>query len=180
MSNNSEPSDNNKENIELNNLYNRYFSNPRNIDQVYNQPANRPYLAGGVIGGFIYDKTNAHMHNIEKTIQQVYYRLPSLSFPAFFDVNHMRSDLQKGRVQEITEIYNAIKMMISDVDKIKSIDTKKRILYYCKTLAKATDGCDISKQISALISIVERKNNINTFNAKEAVMAEKQKECLAK
>ena len=149
----------NKINTELNNLYSRYFANPKDIDKVYNQPRPKPYLAG-IIGGFIYDKNNIVMHNTEQVIQKVYYRLPSLSFPAFFDVNNMQPNLREGRKQEIKEIYDAAKMMLTDIDKIKSIDTKKRILYYFKTLANATKGCKISQDISVLIAMAEQRNNI--------------------
>ena len=150
-------------NIELNNLYNSYFAGPKDIDKVYNQPKSRPYLAG-IIGGFIYDKNNIVMHNTEQIIQKVYYRLPSLAFPAFFDVNNMQPNLREGRKQEIAEIYDAAKMMLTDIDKIKSIDTKKRILYYFKTLVNATRGCKISQDISVLISMAEQRNNIGVSN----------------
>ena len=164
--NNSEPDGNSvniNTNIELNNLYNRYFANPKDIDKVYNQPKSRPYLAG-IIGGFIYDKNNAIMHYTEQVIQKVYYKLPSLSFPAFFDVNNMQPNLREGRRQEIKEIYDAAKMMLTDIDKIKSIDTKKRILYYFKTFVNATKGCKISQDVSMLISMAEQRNNIGVSN----------------
>lgn len=182
MNNSEESNGNNKTNInnDLNNLYNRYFANPKNIDQVYNKPKSRPYLAGGIIGGFIYDKNNAHMHDIEKAIQQVYYRLPSLSFPAFFDVKNLRPDLQKGRAQEIKEIYDAAKMILSDIDSLKNIDTKKRILYYFKTLVNATKGCEISKKISDLVITAEQRNHIIIPNIVNVMVAEKRKEFLTK
>lgn len=172
--NNSE-SDGNNINIELNNLYNRYFANPKDIDKVYNQPRSKPYLAG-IIGGFIYDKNNTTMHNTEQVIQKVYYRLPSLSFPAFFDVNSMQPNLREGRKQEIAEIYDATKMMLSDIDKIKNTDTKKRILYYFKSLVKATKGCEISNAISVLVTNAEQRNNISVPNIVNKVLIEKQKE----
>ena len=165
--NNSESDGNNNNNIELNKLYNLYFANPKDIDKVYNHPRARPYLAG-IIGGFVYDKNNAALHNTEQVIQKVYYRLPSLSFPAFFDVNGMQPNLREGRKQEIAEIYDAVKMMLSDIDKIKSIDTKKRMLYYFKSLINATQGCDISKDVSVLVSMAERRNNIGA--SKDAVV----------
>ena len=171
--NNSESDGNN--NVELNNLYNRYFANPKDIDKVYNQPRSKPYLAG-IIGGFIYGKNNVVMHDREQAIQKVYYRLPSLSFPAFFDINSMRPNLREGRKQEIAEIYDAAKMMLSDIDKIKNTDTKKRILYYFKSLVNATRGCKISQDISVLIAMAEQRNNIVVPNIVNKVLIEKQKE----
>lgn len=182
MNNNKESDGNSitdKRNIELNDLYNRYFPYPENIDSVYNKPQDRPYISG-FIGGFIYDANNVYMHHIEKIIRQIYYRLPSLSFPGFFDVHSIRPDLKEGRKQEIKEIYDAAKMMLSDIDNIKNIDTKKRILYYFKTLAYATRGCEISKNISVLVANAERKNSINTSNIVGQIVNEHIKENLTK
>ena len=175
MNNNISESNNNKRNVDLEELYDRYFANPKEIDKVYNQPEDRPYLAGGIIGGFVFDKTNIPMHNIENIIQKVYYRLPCLSFPGFFDVDSIRPDLKESRKQEINEIYEATAMMLSDIDQIKNIDTKKRVLYYCKTLARATHGCEISNKISVLTTMAEQRNNIIISN-RDKVLAEKRKD----
>lgn len=183
MKNNSEQDGNNipdKTNVELNNLYNHYFMRPENIDAVYDNPEREPFYAG-FIGGFIYDTSNMNMHNIEAVIRKIYYRLPNLTLPAFFDVQQVRPDLIEGRKAEIAEMYSAADMILSDIDKITDVRTKKRILYYFKCVVNATRGCAFSEDISKLIALAIIRNNlaapadnrILTVNNKRAIMVAK-------
>ena len=163
MNNNSEPDNNNtdKTNVELNNLYNHYFMRPEDIEAVYDKPERTPFYSG-VIGGFVYDKSNKNMHNIEAIIRNMYYRLPNLTLPDFFDIKHTRPDLIEDRKQEIAEMYSAADMILSDIDKITDVRTKKRILYYFKCVINATRGCDFSKDISNLTALAIIRNGLAT------------------
>lgn len=182
MKNNSEPDNNNtdKTNVELNNLYNHYFMRPEDIEAVYDKPERTPFYSG-VIGGFVYDKSNKNMHNIEAIIRNMYYRLPNLTLPDFFDIKHTRPDLIEGRKAEIAEMYSVADMILSDVDKITDVRTKKRILYYFKCVVNATRGCAFSEDISKLIALAIIRNNlaapadnrILTVNNKRAIMVAK-------
>ncbi len=169
---NNKESDSNNTNLELNNLYAHYFMRPENINEVYDKPKGRPDYAG-FIGGFMYDAKNTCMYNKEVTIRSIYYSIPNLALSTFFDVQRMRPDLMESRKQEVAEILYASSVILSDVDKLKDVATKKRILYYFKQLAKETKDCEFSKDIAVLVAATAVKNNIATLQDIQIAVANK-------
>ncbi|GEM_PF-5210997 len=183
---------------ELDNLYNCYFSDPENIDEVYSKPDS--HMHAKFVHEMFYNKNNSIMHNKEQVIRSVYCRLPNLTLPAFFDIKdtganalNINSDVIQKRTEDIAEIYSAVRKILLDLDKIHSVKTKKRILYYFRCLAKTTQGCEFATKISRLIASTAVKNQIalpadfqflptnqQFFDSSVGIIAEKRKECLSK
>lgn len=155
---NNTESDSNKINVELNNMYNLYFVYPEDIDAVYQTPDNRLHIK--FTSRFVFDKNDKDMYAKEQTIRNVYYRLPNLRLSEFFNTKKIRPDLLPGRKAEIAEIRGTAKMVLSDIDKVKDIHTKKRMLYYFRCLANATKGCAFSNDIAELVAVAAVRNNL--------------------
>lgn len=156
--NNTESDSNNKINIKLNNMYNLYFVYPEDIDAVYQKPDSRLHIK--FTSRFVFDKDDQDMYTKERNIRNVYYRLPNLRLSEFFNTTKIRPDLLPGRKAEIAEIHSMAKMVLSDIDKVKDIHTKKRMLYYFRCLANATRGCDFSNDIAELVAVAAVRNNL--------------------
>ena len=155
---NNTESDSNRINTELNNMYNLYFVYPEDIDAVYQKPDNKLHIK--FTSRFVFDKNDKDMYAKEQTIRNVYYRLPNLRLSEFFNTKKIRPDLLSGRKAEIAEIRSTAKMVLSDIDKIKDVHTKKRILYYFRCLANATNGCDFSNDIANMVAVAAVRNNL--------------------
>lgn len=161
MTNSESDGNNNKTsnvNVALNDMYNHYFVYPENIDAVCQKPSNQLHIK--FTSRFIFDKNNKDMYAKEETIRSIYYRLPNLRLAEFFNIKIIRPDLVAGRKAEIAEIRNTANMILSDVDKVKDVRTKKRMLYYFRCLANATKGCDFSNDIAILVAKAAVKNNL--------------------
>ena len=158
--NNSESDGNNKNNNtnDLNDIYNLYFVYPENIDAVYQNPDSTLHIK--FTSSFVFDKNNKDMYSKEQTIRTVYYRLPNLRLSEFFNINKIRPDLIPVRKQEIAEIRSTAKMILADIDKVKDVHTKKRMLYYFRCLANATKGCDFSNDIAKMVADAAIKNGL--------------------
>ncbi len=178
MNNNTESDGNNNTNnpTDLDSMYNLYFVYPEDIDAVYQKPDNKLHIK--FTSRFVFDKNDKDMYAKEQTIRSVYYRLPNLRLSEFFNTKNIRPDLLSGRKAEIAEIRGTVKMVLSDIDKVKDVNTKKRMLYYFKCLANATKGCDFSNDIAELVAIAAVRNNL--ASAADADMLNKKKDMATK
>ena len=138
-------------------IYSHYFRYPENIDALYFLPNIK--VGPGFNGRFVTKEDS--LYETEKIIREIVYRVSNLKC-SFFDMTDVRPDLLPGRKEEIEQIYNATNMMLNDVDEIKDIRTKKRVLYYFRGYANAISEYDFSKRLHELVALAARRNGLET------------------
>jgi len=162
MSNDLNESENNINKIDKENLYKQYFCYPKDIDSVYYIPGNTLHTA--LKGTFISNKDAGDIYFAEKCIRDITYRLPNLNLKTFFDLKNTRADIVDMQQEDINQIHQGIYNMLSDVDNIKDVQTKKRVLYYFRSLANMIENGDFADVVMELVARTAKRNKLATVS----------------